>query len=365
MSETIQTRPLRFGEALAHGHVPSNRNPRFALGSIGGRYFLACVAMDLADAATQSALTALAATPIDEGSRFAALFCGDASFENDPIVAAVGSSKLVVADPTRAAIRVLGLVDEAREPLGRWLLFDPTLRVLGIWPLHQAASALAALAATGEPSAHAGVRMHAPVLIAPRIFEPAFCQQLIAYYAEHGGRPSGTTRENERGKTYVALSEDFKRRFDCSIDDEALREAAMHRLYWRLGPEIEKAFAFKATRMERYIVACYDAGSGGFFKPHRDNTTKGTAHRRFAVTINLNAEDYDGGDLRFPEFGARTYRAPTGGAVVFSCSLLHEASPVTRGKRYAFLPFLYDEEAAKIRAANNEHLDESVGAYTG
>lgn len=365
MSETIQPRPLRYGEALAHGHVASNRNPRFALGSVGGRYFLACVAMDLADPTTQSALTALAATPIDEGHRFAALFCGDVNFESDPIVEAVGSSKLVVGDPTRAAIRALGLVDAVREPLGRWLLFDPTLRVLGIWPLHQAAGALAALAATPEPGAHAGVPMHAPVLIAPRVFEPTFCQQLIAYYAENGGKPSGTTRENEQGKTYVALTDDFKRRFDCRIEDEALREGAMHRLYWRLGPEIEKAFAFKATRMERYIIACYDAGSGGFFKPHRDNTTKGTAHRRFAVTVNLNAEDYDGGNLRFPEFGPRTYRAPTGGAVVFSCSLLHEATPVTRGKRYAFLPFLYDEEGARIRAANNEYLDDSVGAYTG
>jgi hypothetical protein len=26
---------------------------------------------------------------------------------------------------------------------------------------------------------------------------------------------------------------------------------------------------------------------------------------------------------------------------VFSCALLHEALPVKRGKRYAFLPFLY------------------------
>jgi len=82
------------------------------------------------------------------------------------------------------------------------------------------------------------------------------------------------------------------------------------------------------------------------FFAHRDNTTKGAAHRRFAVTINLNAEQYEGDDLRFPEFGFRTYRAPTGRA---SCSLLHEALPVTGGKRYAFLPFLYDEAAAKVR----------------
>ena len=45
--------------------------------------------------------------------------------------------------------------------------------------------------------------------------------------------------------------------------------------------------------MERYIVACYAPGAG-HFRPHRDNTTLGTAHRKFAVTINLNAGDYDG-----------------------------------------------------------------------
>ena len=44
---------------------------------------------------------------------------------------------------------------------------------------------------------------------------------------------------------------------------------------------------------------------------------------------------------------------PTGGAVVFSCSLLHEATPVTSGKRYAFLPFLYDEEGARIGQKND------------
>ncbi|MGH6966519.1 MAG: 2OG-Fe(II) oxygenase, partial [Phenylobacterium sp.] len=66
----------------------------------------------------------------------------------------------------------------------------------------------------------------------------------------------------------------------------------------------------------------------------------------------LNAAAFEGGDLRFPEFGPRTYRPPTGGAVVFSCSLQHEATPVTKGRRYAFLPFLYDEAGAALREAN-------------
>jgi predicted 2-oxoglutarate/Fe(II)-dependent dioxygenase YbiX len=82
-----------------------------------------------------------------------------------------------------------------------------------------------------------------------------------------------------------------------------------------------------------------------------------------AVTINLNAEDFEGGELRFPEYGRRSWKAPTGGAVVFSCSLLHQALPVTGGVRYAFLPFLYDEAAARLREANNQKLGEGAGAY--
>jgi len=116
-------------------------------------------------------------------------------------------------------------------------------------------------------------------------------------------------------------------------------------------PEIRKAFQFETTRIERYIIACYDSAKGGHFRAHRDNTTPGTAHRRFAATINLN-DDFDGGELWFPEFGPRRYRPPAGGAVVFSCSLLHEAMPVTQGTRYAVLPFLYDDAAARIREAN-------------
>jgi hypothetical protein len=42
--------------------------------------------------------------------------------------------------------------------------------------------------------------------------------------------------------------------------------------------------------------------------------------------------------------------------VVFSCSLLHEATPVTLGKRYVFLPFLYDEEGARERLENRRYL---------
>ena len=50
--------------------------------------------------------------------------------------------------------------------------------------------------------------------------------------------------------------------------------------------------------------------------------------------------------------------------MVFSCSLLHEATPVTKGRRFALLPFLYDDAAAREREANNAFLGEGVRPYT-
>jgi predicted 2-oxoglutarate/Fe(II)-dependent dioxygenase YbiX/peroxiredoxin len=239
-----------------------------------------------------------------------------------------------------------------------WLVLDPRLRVLGRFPLGQGEQAIALLRAK---IAAAPRDQWAPVLVVPDVLEPALCIDLIRGYEANGGTPSGFMREVD-GKTVLQVDAAHKQRRDWMIEDDALRQALAGRVRRRLSPAVEHAFQFRPTRIERYIVACYDAGAG-YFRPHRDNTTSGTAHRKFAVTINLNADDYEGGDLRFPEFGARTYRAPTGGAIVFSCSLLHEATPVTQGRRFAFLPFLYDEEGALLREANNPHLGEGVGSY--
>jgi predicted 2-oxoglutarate/Fe(II)-dependent dioxygenase YbiX len=178
--------------------------------------------------------------------------------------------------------------------------------------------------------------------------EPAFCRALIDHYLAVGGMPSGVMRTIDG--VLVGQTDTFKRRTDAEIADEGLRDGLRRRIVQRLLPEIRRAFSFEATRIERYIVACYDAEDGGYFKPHRDNGAPETAHRKFAVSINLNSEEFEGGDLRFLEYGWRTYRPPTGGAVVFGAGILHEATPVTRGRRFATLPFLYDEAGARVRA---------------
>lgn len=113
-------------------------------------------------------------------------------------------------------------------------------------------------------------------------------------------------------------------------------------------PEIAKSFQFQATRHDNLKIGCYEGTTGGHFGVHRDNDSPGVAHRRFALTLNLN-DGYEGGHLRFPEFGPHLYRPEAGEAIVFSCSLLHEALPVTRGTRFMVICFLFGEEDQAIR----------------
>jgi predicted 2-oxoglutarate/Fe(II)-dependent dioxygenase YbiX len=166
------------------------------------------------------------------------------------------------------------------------------------------------------------------------------------------------------GKTTTLSDWRLKRRSDVGLAAPEVRELVRGQIVRRLLPAIERYFQFRATRMERCIVACYDSEVGGHFHRHRDNVNAGAQHRRFAVSINLN-NNFEGCDLTFPEFGRKTYRPPEGGALVFSCGALHQVTPVTKGRRYAFLTFLYGEEDAKKREANNARLHAGEKLYTG
>ena len=234
-------------------------------------------------------------------------------------------------------------------------LLDPMLRVMAAEPIEAVGEVLDRLEAALSEHAQAEPGF-APVLTAPRVLEPELCERLIAHYQAIGGQPSGFAMEVD-GRTVQRIHPGLKRRRDVWIADESLRVQVRLRLTERLFPLIQRAWGWRATEIERDIIACYDSADQGFFSAHRDDATAGTAHRRFAVTINLNADAYEGGELRFPEFGRRLYKPATGGAVVFGCSLLHEATPVTSGVRYALTPFLYDEAGVQLRAANLGRVD--------
>lgn len=234
------------------------------------------------------------------------------------------------------------------------VILDPNLRVLAVFPFPgpgahatRVADYVSLLprwgrAEPGTPSP--------PILICPRVFEPAFCRELIALYERHGGEESGVMRTDPvTGQTIGVMDRRAKQRRDYTIMEPEMRQRILAAFRRRLFPEVHKAFQFEATQVERYLIACYSAEEGGHFGSHRDNLTKMTSHRQFAVTVNLNAEEYEGGGLRFPEYDRRVYWPPTGGALVFSCTVLHEATPVTKGRRYCLLPFLEGAAAAIAR----------------
>ena len=138
-------------------------------------------------------------------------------------------------------------------------------------------------------------------------------------------------------------NDELKRRRDHVVEDERVLQRLVSTVGRRVMPEVRRAFSFPATRFEGFKIVRYGSENGGFFRAHRDNLSPATAHRRFALTLNLN-EAYEGGELRFAEYGPMTYRPAAGEALLFSCSLLHEVTDVTRGERFALLSFLFGEQ---------------------
>jgi hypothetical protein len=207
-----------------------------------------------------------------------------------------------------------------------------------------AQAALERIAAGRRPVAMAS---HPPVLIVPDVLSRADCRKLINIFAMqgqtyvepgHGTLPPGNSDYKQKIPEYGR-----KDRIDHWIRQPETNAFIDDRLSRRLFPEIQKSFQYKITRREAYRIGSYEGERGGELHGHRDNTKPMVAHRRFACSINLNTEQFEGGELRYPEFGNQLYRPETGAAITFSCSLLHEPMHVTKGRRFVLLAFLYGE----------------------
>lgn len=354
--------PVR-GEPAPSFILPSVSNPRYNFDSAAGRYLVLCFFHSAADPSNRARVEAALARPEIFNDIHASFF----GLSTDPEDQAQGrvTNRIpgyrILWDHDCTASRLYGAADAAGQRRGLWVVTDPRMRILDVVPFREdggdIAQMLDRVASLPPVDSFAGTPLMAPILLLPDVFEPALCRHLIGLYEAQGGEESGFMREID-GRTVGVKDRNHKSRKDITLTDERLIAGIQSRIRRRVAPEIRKAYQFGVTRMERYIVSCYAAEDGGHFAPHRDDTTSGTAHRRFAVSINLNG-DFEGGEVGFPEYGPRRFKAPPGGAVVFSCSLLHSVSQVTGGRRYAFLPFLYDEAAARLRAANQHLLGDS------
>lgn len=366
-------RNLMSGEPAPWFIARASTREQYAFDTAGGRYLVLCF-FATADARGMSAIRAALEYP-DLFDDATASFFGvsiDPSDETRQRLPTRQRGYRFFWDFTGEICRLYGAVPHDAGPVmtnvpvrRMWIVLDPTLRVLKVIPFIQdggdACELVTYLRSLPPPAKHAGVEMQAPILLLPNVFETSFCDELVERHARDGGFETGVMRE-VAGRTVAIQDHGHKRRRDYVIKNERLIQAIRQRFARAVAPELLKAYQYKATRMERHVVGCYSAADGGHFVAHRDNTTKGTAHRRFAASINLNS-DFDGGEVNFPEYGPRGFKPAPGSAVIFSCSLLHSVSRVSRGRRYAYLPFIYDDDAARIRQNNNEFLGDNVAAY--
>ena len=234
------------------------------------------------------------------------------------------------------------------------VLLDANLRVRAALPLTDAREVAAEVTGlVAELAWDAGaareITTQAPLLVVPDVLGPQQCANLIDVWEREGHAATGV-EASAGGARSEQLSATFKRRTDHVVEDADRMRELVTVVGRRVMPEIAKAFAYRATRFEGFKIACYEAADRGFFKAHRDNLSPSTAHRRFALTLNLN-DDYEGGQLRFPEYGPDLYRPPPGAALIFSCSHLHEVLDVTAGRRFVLLSFLFGADAAATAAA--------------
>ena len=339
-----------FAFALKPGAQPgdstfllNSSRHRLAFDPFPGRHIALAFLGSVADPVTEAALAALAASRrlVDDGQ--AAFFA---------VAAESGAGPEIALEARFPSIAFLWEGDEMARAFGAdrsWVILDPMLRVIDVAPLDDSQRVLARLSAS-LPSQDVGPCPPAPILALANVFEPELCAHLMVCFERGGGKDSGFMQD-VAGRSVENFDGEWKRRRDFHLTDPRLIANLRARIGRRICPEIKKAFQMRPTRIERDLVACYDAETGGRFGPHRDDTGLAVAHRRFAVSINLNG-DFDGGEISFPEYSPRTSKAAPGTAIVFSASILHQVSRVTRGRRYVFLTFLFDEEAERLRQAN-------------
>lgn len=237
-------------------------------------------------------------------------------------------------DPEQRLPGAFGLSGESLAVL------DADLRLAAVFQGSAFEEAFALCGRLFERSAPDTIRAQAPVHVMHNLLEPELCRALIHYWEVSEKQADQVSVTLPVGKQSLP---DIKKRKDVLLDDPSLLDSVRGCINRRLVPEVFKVFSYRISNFEGLRIGCYDAADGGYFRRHRDNTTLGTAGRRFAVSINLNSGEYEGGQVRFPEYSRGLYAPDAGGAVVFSCSLWHEAMPVTAGRRFGAFTFAFEQ----------------------
>jgi predicted 2-oxoglutarate/Fe(II)-dependent dioxygenase YbiX len=188
-------------------------------------------------------------------------------------------------------------------------------------------------------------------VVLPNLLPRAQCRLLIDIFESSPTIDGAVARIDAAGNVRSVVDHQKKHRRDLMIDTKSELHAMLrHTLLDRCAPEIARAFQARVSYTDRILLSRYD-DTGGWFRRHRDNAASNTAFREFALSLNLNTGEYGGGHLIFPEYNDHRYSPPAGGGLIFSTGVLHEATPITSGRRYVLLTFFHSEAAEARRLA--------------
>jgi peroxiredoxin len=328
---------LQPGEPAPWFHQRSNDHPYYGFDGAAGRYLVLCFLASSQDPLAAAALKTVAdnrALFDDKNFSFFGVTM-DRRDDTEKLLQAELPGIRHLFDFDGKVGKLYGALpvdmggNEANVSMHRfWAVIGPTLRILRTFPFDAHGGEQGALfdylRSLPPPLLASGYAQNPPLIMLDNVFEHDLCDGI-------------TTLFKARNK-----------RDDYVIEDQRLVQVIQLRVQRRVLPEALKAFQFRPTRMENFVVSSLGKK---VTPPHRDNSGKGVAHRRFSLSINLN-DDFAGGGLIFPEYSGQQFRAPAGGACMFSSSLLSAATPVTDGRCLTFRSFLFDDPAAQVRTEN-------------
>lgn len=356
MTEIV--RGLQPGDPLPWLPVELTSHGKVNLEAFGGLrttlIFCATLADPRADAVCRLLLADPAAANSSDGSSATVLVCAERAASRLPLFAEFSRRFAVIWDDGFAlhdafdlregnAFRLHGVqIDEGLRIAGRVFYTNPErfLSELRQWP--------------------ALLAIPAPVLSIPGMLAPADCRALIDAWHRHGGEESGyMLAAGKDGKPVEFLDANRKRRKDhVLLPSDPLFQHIWRRYMTRLAPAMRRAFQFDLIGAERLLVGRYAHTEGGHFEKHRDWEGE-QSHREFGLTVNLN-DDFDGGELFFPEFPGEKHKPAPGVGLVYSGALMHRVMPVTRGERFCLLSFLFGPRG---KEALDRHVEKHGVTY--
>jgi peroxiredoxin len=327
-------RRLTVGDPAPWFEQVTSTGPRLRLDLAAGRYLVLCFFVGTDDPAGQRAFELVAQNRDlfdDETISFFGVALEWRDRSGDRAAAPIPGVRYYWDFDLKVS-RLYGVVPANATPgtvtvRRSWFILDPSLRIIAAIRFQKDGSERASVIdiLRNLPPTHAssGIEPPPPILYLPSAFEPDLCQRLVEVF------DAGT----DGGGIASAI-----RPVDHFIKDTDLATEVSIRIQRRIAPEMAKVFQFQANRTSRHVVSCYDPAV--ILPARRDSPS--VASPRFTLFVGLN-EDYEGAEIAFLEYGRYRYQPPLGTAILFSSSILHRVSPVSRGRCYRCVSFVYGE----------------------